>query len=194
MEEFKRLFEESIDYLQKFYLGLLYFGEESFTEGEFALWEDDSTQSFSLNINKEEKDSILDYIEKKGFHVTEDWSEFSQFCEIVNDDSSIGLIARKMDNGKAPFHILVDMISKAPRFYFKNNEEAINHESFFYNFADELQFVKSKKTKLRYLRRWLRKKKFISVQMGKEKVFLMIKKGSNGVVVPKDVELFFSLY
>ena len=194
MEEFKKLFKESLPYFSRYYLGLVYFGEESFEEGYYGLWEEEGTQTFQVKIEDEEKEVILKYIEEQGFQVTDDWSYFSEFCSLVHDDNSLGLIAREIDNGKAPFLILLKMLQEVPRFHFKGNKEAVNEEEFFYNFGDELQFCKGTRKKLRYLRRWLRKKKYITTRVNGEKVFLMMEVGDNGIIFPKDVQRFFNLY
>ena len=184
------LLKENLFYIKRDYLGLVYVGVDK-EDDILYLWTDNYSQMTLNPLKKSDIPSIISYLKKYNIVVTEDWEEFTYFMDIVNEGDS-GLIARELSHIDIPFLSLVQIVKETPRYYFKNMKEASNNDDFFYNFADEKQFYgSSQKTKLKYIRRWLRNKKFIKVIVNDEQVYLMVKRGDNGTIVPNNVINFF---
>ena len=194
MEEFKRLFLESLPFIKEHYAGLLYFGTEGVKEGYYGLWEEEGTLSFEVLMEEDNSKEAIEFIKQHNLNVTDDWNYFNEYSSLIQDDYSLGLIAQNLNNNKTPLLKLMKALYKAPRYYYQSNNQAIKEGDFFFNFGTEKQFCQSSKKKMRQLRRWLRNKKYVTTRFKDEKVFIMIEQGSGHTLLDKEVGLFLQDY
>jgi len=195
LSTFKSHFQESLKYISPNFQGLLFLEiceeEDSLY---IKLWEDLSTNTFSIKIKN--KIDIKPYLSIVRIHFpcTDDYEWFYNFYNTIGDSDS-GLITNALSKilNKDISEIL-EVAPYIPRYYAKNMSEILELDCFFYNLTDEKIFYGSKKTKKRYLKRWLKTGKYIKLVINGELVFLLTVKSNDYAIVKDSVIQLFKEY